>query len=238
MAAIRYERGDLLQARVQVLVNPVNCKGVMGKGLALAFKQRYPAMFVVYQRQCRTGILRIGKPCLYCDSQPWILNFPTKNDWRRPSKLEYIEAGLHYLVEHYQRWGIQSIAFPKLGTQNGKLSWDQVGPLMARYLSQLPIEVWIFIEPGDKEYYSPSQPRSPEAAILEEFNSLALSRELLERELHLSQRQAGKVARARARATFSTFAEIEQIEGLTRISLRRIKDYWQRRAQALQGPMS
>ncbi|MBX5450831.1 macro domain-containing protein [Thermogemmatispora sp.] len=238
MAAIRYERGDLLQARVQVLVNPVNCKGVMGKGLALTFRQRYPSMFLVYQQQCQTGELRIGKPCLYRESQPWILNFPTKNDWRRPSKLEYIEAGLRYLVKHYQRWGIQSIAFPKLGTQNGKLSWDQVGPLMARYLSQLSIEVWVFIEPGDTEYYAPSQPRSPEAVILEEFNSLAFSRERLEAELHLSHREAGKVARARASAAFTTFAEIEQIEGLAKISLKRIKDYWRRREQALRNQIS
>jgi hypothetical protein len=66
----------IFDSKAQVIVNTVNCKGVMGKGLALAFKQRYPAMFAVYQQECKTGKLRIGKPTLYKQSTPWILNFP------------------------------------------------------------------------------------------------------------------------------------------------------------------
>ncbi len=149
---LRYCMGDIFTASAQVIVNPVNCKGVMGKGLAQAFKRRYPAMFVVYQQECRTGKLRIGQPTLYRESKPWILNFPTKDHWREDSKLEYLEQGLQYFVDHYKEMGIQSIAFPKLGAGLGKLSWEEVGPLMVRYLGQVDCEVMIYIAEGDREY--------------------------------------------------------------------------------------
>jgi len=149
--ALLYQKGDIFKARTQVIVNPVNCRGVMGKGLALAFKQRYPDMFVVYQEECKTRALRIGRPTLYRASTPWILNFPTKDDWKANSKLEYLEKGLEYFVAHYEEEGITSIAFPKLGTQNGKLSWDKVRPLMEKYLGPLAIDVCIYVAEDDKE---------------------------------------------------------------------------------------
>lgn len=156
MAHIQYLKGDIFSSQAQVIVNTVNCQGVMGKGLALAFKQKYPDMFAVYEHECRTGKLKIGRPTIYQKSNPWILNFPTKDQWRNPSKLEYIEKGLAFLATNYKRAGIVSIAFPKLGAQNGKLSWDEVGPVMAKYLSQFDIDVYIYIAEGDKEYqYNP-----------------------------------------------------------------------------------
>lgn len=153
MSGIHYLLGDIFTSNAQVIVNPVNCKGYMGRGLALAFKQRYPEMFTVYRQECDTGQLRIGHPTLYRESTPWILNFPTKDDWRKASKLEYIEAGLRYFVDNYTQAGITSIAFPKLGTLNGKLPWDEVGPLMAKYLDMLDIDVYIYTTEGDKEYH-------------------------------------------------------------------------------------
>src|SRR5438067_13688642 len=156
MAHIHYQIGDIFDAQTHVIVNTVNCKGVMGKGLALAFKQKYPAMFPVYRQECKTGKLRIGRPSLYKQSTPWILNFPTKNHWKPPSKIEYLEKGLEYFVANYKKTGIKSIAFPKLGAQNGKLSWDEVGPLMVKYLSQLDIDVYIYIAEGDREYQAES----------------------------------------------------------------------------------
>ena len=152
MARIQYLRGDIFESDAQVIVNTVNCKGIMGKGLALAFKQKYPDMFNMYKQDCKTGRLHIGRPTLYQKSNPWILNFPTKDDWRQPSKLEYLAAGLEYLVANYKTVGITSIAFPKLGAQNGKLSWTEVGPLMAKYLSKLDIGVCVYITEDDIEY--------------------------------------------------------------------------------------
>jgi O-acetyl-ADP-ribose deacetylase (regulator of RNase III) len=153
MSGIQYLTGDIFTSQAQTIVNPVNCKGYMGRGLALAFKQRYPEMFAVYQQDCKTGRLRIGRPTLYRDSTPWILNFPTKDDWCVPSKLEYIDAGLRYFVDNYKQANITSLAFPKLGILNGKLSWDDVGPLMAKYLDMLDIDVSIYITEEDREYH-------------------------------------------------------------------------------------
>src|SRR5436305_3134615 len=194
MAHIQYQQGDIFNAPTQVIVNTVNCKGVMGKGLALAFKQRYPAMFPVYQQECKTGKLRIGRPTLYRESTPWILNFPTKSDWKLPSKLEYLEKGLEYFLANYKKAGIKSIAFPKLGAQNGKLSWDEVGPLMARYLSQVDIDVYIYIAEDDKEYQYNSQRESDiKEKIWRQFSELALSQDRLIQEVQLSLKEVKKV---------------------------------------------
>lgn len=152
MPQIQYVKADIFTSKAQTIVNPVNCKGHMGKGLALAFKERYPDMFLVYQAECRMGKLRIGKPTLYSHSTPWILNFPTKNHWRDPSKLEYIEEGLQFVVAKYKQLGITSIAFPKLGAGLGALSWDDVGPVMAEYLSLLDIDVYIYITENNTEF--------------------------------------------------------------------------------------
>ena len=184
MTHIHYQKGDIFDSKAQVIVNTVNCKGVMGKGLALAFKQRYPAMFAVYQQECKTGKLRIGRPGLYRESSPWILNFPTKYDWRFPSKLEYLEKGLEYVAANYKKEGIKSIAFPKLGAQNGKLSWDDVGPLMVKYLSQLDIAVYIYITEGDREYQAESDTKYQDG--IEAENSIENQHEP-EKELSVSQ---------------------------------------------------
>ncbi len=125
MARIQYLKGNIFESGAQVIVNTVNCEGYMGKGLALSFKQKYPHMFSVYQEECERGKIRIGRPSLYKESNPWILNFPTKDKWRANSKLEYLDKGLKYFVTNYKRVGIKSIAFPKLGAQNGKLSWTK-----------------------------------------------------------------------------------------------------------------
>ena len=222
MARIQYLRGDIFEADAQVIVNTVNCKGIMGKGLALAFKQKYPDMFNIYKQDCKTGRLHIGRPTLYQKSNPWILNFPTKDDWRQPSKPEYLTAGLEYLIANYKAAGIRSIAFPKLGAQNGKLSWDEVGPLMARYLSQTDIDVYIYIAEEDREYYD-DEYKENEVLIWKIFSELSL--EQLQNEIGLSSREAKKVFDSRGVNKFTSFADIDAIKGLAKISSKRIKDY-------------
>jgi O-acetyl-ADP-ribose deacetylase (regulator of RNase III) len=224
MANLRYTKGDIFKAETQVIVNTVNCQGVMGKGLALAFKQRYPAMFPVYQQECKTRKLRIGKPSLYRESTPWILNFPTKDSWKANSKIEYLEKGLDYFVAHYKEVSITSIAFPKLGAQNGKLSWDEVGPLMARYLSDLDIDVYIYIAEDDREYYYDAASESKlEAAILQDFNELALSPDRLKQEISLNPK---KVFALREIAEFTSLSEVYAIEGLAKTSVKHLKNYF------------
>src|SRR5947209_2191791 len=184
MVCIQYRKGDIFDSKAQVIVNTVNCEGVMGKGLALAFKQRYPAMFKIYQQDCKTGKLRIGRPTLYQESTPWILNFPTKDKWRFPSKLEYLEKGLVYVIANYKKAGIRSIAFPQLGAQNGKLLWDDVGPLMAKYLSQLDIDVYIYIAEGDTEYqYDAQWEIKTKEQVWKQFSELSLLIDRLRQEV-------------------------------------------------------
>lgn len=226
MANIQYQKGDIFESKAQVIVNTVNCQGVMGKGLALTFKQKYPDMFNVYQQECRTKKLRIGRPTLYQRSTPWILNFPTKDSWRANSKIEYLEKGLEFLVAHYKNAGIKSIAFPKLGAQNGKLSWDEVGPVMAQYLSQLDVDVYIYITEGDREYqYDPLQDSKAKERIWKQFNEIALSIERLCQEVGLSHREATKVTKSRETVEFKTQADIDGIEKLAKASSKKIKDY-------------
>lgn len=144
-----YVESNLFDSPAQVLVNTVNTVGVMGKGIALQFKKLYPDMFKKYQEFCDNGALTIGKLYLYKTPNKWILNFPTKKNWRNKSKIEYIEAGLKKFVETYKEKGIESISFPQLGTGNGGLDWDkEVRPLMEKYLRKLPIKVYIHIYTG------------------------------------------------------------------------------------------
>jgi O-acetyl-ADP-ribose deacetylase (regulator of RNase III) len=138
-----YRRTSLLESSAQTLVNTVNCVGVMGKGLAHAFKVREPKMFAAYKRICEQHLLEPGKLWLWRGSPSWVLNFPTKLHWRQPSKLEWIEAGLDKFVSAYESQGITEISFPKLGCGNGNLEWDEVRPVMERYLGKLPIKVYI-----------------------------------------------------------------------------------------------
>ena len=137
--------GNLFTSPAKVLVNTVNTVGVMGKGIAKTFKDIYPQMFAEYQRLCETRQFQIGSLWLFKTPNKWILNFPTKQHWRAPSKIEYIEAGLKKFVAVYPRFGITSAAFPKLGCGNGGLNWEnQVAPLMKQYLDDLPIDIFIY----------------------------------------------------------------------------------------------
>lgn len=138
-------QGNLFESNADTLVNAVNCVGVMGKGIALTFKKRYPAMFDEYRARCDQGLLRPGVLHLYKDpSGITILNFPTKDHWREKADLLYIEAGLAFFRKHHRELEIRSAAFPALGCGLGGLRWDDVRPMMEHYLGKLPIDVEIF----------------------------------------------------------------------------------------------
>lgn len=142
---IEYIEGDIFESPAQVIVNTVNTVGVMGKGLALSFKQRYPEMFNKYKIACEKHLLTIGKLMLFYEADHWLLLFPTKENWRNPSKIEYIEKGLMKFVNTYADKNITSIAFPRLGCGNGELDWNDVKPLMERYLKKLPIDIYLYL---------------------------------------------------------------------------------------------
>lgn len=143
---IKIINGNIFNTRSQTIVNTVNCVGVMGKGIALVFKLRYPSMFDIYQDYCKKRLIDIGKLWIYKgdENDPWVLNFPTKTHWKLPSEYEYIEKGLKKFVETYKEKGITSIAFPLLGANNGGLNGQKVEELMISYLSKcdIPIEIY------------------------------------------------------------------------------------------------
>lgn len=141
--------GNIFDSKCSTLVNTVNCVGVMGKGIALDFKKKYPSMFDEYQKLCKDGRVKPGQPYLYRDlTGISIINFPTKDNWRSPSKFSYITKGLKWFRQSYRELGITSIAFPPLGCGNGGLSWDDIGPEMYRALKDLPIEIEIYAPYG------------------------------------------------------------------------------------------
>ena len=142
---INVVKGDLFESEAQTLVNTVNCVGVMGKGIALGFRKRFPDMYEDYVRRCASGDVRLGRPYLYKTLiPPWVLNFPTKDHWRSVAKLSDIIEGLDYLAERYQEWGIESLAVPPLGCGEGQLDWRVVGPTLYRKLANLDIDVELY----------------------------------------------------------------------------------------------
>lgn len=138
---IKYVTGDLLSAQTEALVNTVNTVGVMGKGIALQFKENFPNNYNEYIKACKDKSLQIGELLVVKDKniekERIIINFPTKKDWKHKSKLEYIEKGLQELVKVIPEYKIKSIAIPPLGCGNGGLNWEDVKPLMEKYLTPL-----------------------------------------------------------------------------------------------------
>lgn len=163
---ITYKTGDLLESKADILVNTVNTVGVMGKGIALQFKEKYPKMFEEYKAACKCGELKKGGDLWWWqmkqnkrdllaknEEHRYVLCFATKENWRKSSKLEWIERGLMELSVYfnsdyfYEYIHNSSIALPKLGCNNGGLDWEtQVKPLMEKYLGDLDkVDVEIYV---------------------------------------------------------------------------------------------
>ncbi len=149
---ITYCIGNLLEAQTEALVNTVNTVGVMGKGIALQFKERFPSNNKKYVEACKTGALDIGKLLIVdettLEGRKIIINFPTKRDWKHRSAYAYIESGLEALVTELKKSHIKSLAIPPLGCGNGGLDWAKVKPMMVQYLNDLPIDIQIY-EPNE-----------------------------------------------------------------------------------------
>ncbi len=146
---ITFTRGDILQAPAEALVNSVNCVGVMGRGVALQFKQAYPANFKAYAAACRRGEVQPGRMFVFDTGEltwpRYIINFPTKRHWRGKSRIEDIRDGLDALVAEIRGLGIRSIAVPPLGSGLGGLDWGEVRPLIEAALGALgAVEVLVF----------------------------------------------------------------------------------------------
>lgn len=136
-------------------MNTVNTVGVMGKGIALLFKQRFPENFRAYSEACSKGEVRVGRmfvtPGPELEGPRWIINFPTKKHWRQPTRIEWVRDGLATLVDFIREKGVRSIAIPALGCGNGGLRWSDVRPLIEEAFSDLPeVDVVVFEPPAEE----------------------------------------------------------------------------------------
>lgn len=152
---LRFVRGNLFEADVEAIVNTVNTVGVMGKGIALMFKEKFPDNYLKYEAACKKGAVHVGEMFVTKNPQlfgpQWIINFPTKSHWRNPSKIEWIEVGLENLREFVLLNKIKSIAIPPLGAGNGGLDWQVVRPSIEEALRDLT-DVEILIYEPTREY--------------------------------------------------------------------------------------
>ena len=140
---IQLTEGNLLRAPAEALVNTVNTEGVMGKGIALQFRQAYSEMFKAYVDACKAGRVRLGQMDVHdlgglAEGPRWIINFPTKGHWRARSRLADIDAGLEDLIATVRRLGLRSIAVPPLGCGHGGLEWAQVRPRIEQAFAAVP----------------------------------------------------------------------------------------------------
>lgn len=155
-----------------VLTNTVNCVGVMGKGLALKFKIRYPEMYLDYERKCRSrsvkpGIPYVWRPGTEDNINPEIINFPTKNHWRDPSQLKWIVQGLEIILYSYKEWKMDYIAIPPLGCGLGGLRWTAVYPVICEKLGGInDLKIDIYAPENHLEYFPDKQNTADYTAMI------------------------------------------------------------------------
>ncbi|MCE2465429.1 MAG: macro domain-containing protein [Dehalococcoidia bacterium] len=149
---IKRKTGDIFEEDVEALVNSVNCVGVMGRGIALQFKNRFPGNFKAYSEACKKNEVRPGQMFVYetgaLTNPRFIINFPTKRHWRGKSRMEDIEAGLQALEVEIRERNIRSIAIPPLGTNLGGLNWDDVRPRIETALAPIEDLAVLLFDPG------------------------------------------------------------------------------------------
>jgi O-acetyl-ADP-ribose deacetylase (regulator of RNase III) len=148
MTIVYCGEGDLFKSDCQTLTCPVNTVGVMGAGLALAFRNRVPGLFEFYQEACKEKRFKVGDLLVFPipDTDKQVLLFPTKAYWRNPSKIEYVESGLKTLKEQYKELGIKSLAMVPIGCGRGQLDFIRcVKPLIYHHLKELEVDVSILI---------------------------------------------------------------------------------------------
>ena len=146
---IKYITGNILESNAEALINTVNIVGVMGKGIALQFKKAYHNNYKAYVEACKRNEIEIGSLFVVKDSnlnsgEKYIINFPTKKDWRKPSEYSFIETGLDDLIRVLKKYKIQSVAIPPLGAGNGGLEWEKVKRIIEQKLGKLEIEIIVY----------------------------------------------------------------------------------------------
>lgn len=152
---IEERTGNLLEAEVEALVNTVNCVGVMGKGIALQFKKKFPEMFKAYKKACDENKVQPGRIHVFerddMIGPRYLLNFPTKRHWKGKSRKDDVEAGLVALAEFIKEQKVKSIALPPLGCGNGGLDWSEVRQMIEKHLANLEATILVYPPKGAPE---------------------------------------------------------------------------------------
>jgi O-acetyl-ADP-ribose deacetylase (regulator of RNase III) len=218
---IEEHRGNLFETDSQTIVNTVNCVGVMGRGIALEYKYRYPEMYADYKRKCSNQFFKPGKLDIWREPEPdgrWILNFPTKVDWKHPSKIEYLKLGLEKFAEIYKDEGITSIAFPPLGATSGGLDWEyEVSPVMYEYLApleNLDIEIVLFNPEAADSYFDKLLAQVTEYSVAD-----------FKVHLGLPQKQATILHGEISGGNIQTMLGLQQVRGLGAQTIERVYSY-------------
>lgn len=223
---IKIKKGNIFTTKCHTIVNTVNTVGVMGAGIAYEFKLRFPEMFEKYKSFCESGLIDIGNLWIYKLTEnnneiyEYILNFPTKKDWKYPSKIEYLEKGLQKFVDTYKEKKILSIAFPLLGASKGGIEENVSINIMKKYLENVDInvEIWQFDSNAKDDLY-------------EEFkkNFLSLDETLIKEQSKLRIDLIRKIKSALLRDDINSMSGLLRVKGIGDTSLEKsfrfIKNY-------------
>lgn len=208
--------GNLFDSCCQTLVNTVNCVGVMGAGIALECRLRYPEMYARYVKLCNEKQIAIGKLWIYkATDNRWILNFPTKKDWKYPSKKDYLHEGLKKFAATYQSKGIKTVAFPVLGADRGRIPTGESLQIMLTYLDPLELEVEIYLY----------DPRAPDK-LFEDTKRRLLSQtpDVICRKSGLRKNYVSKVIAALQQPSITQLNQLAKVKG---IGIRTVEKVYQ-----------
>lgn len=222
-------QGNIFCTKAQTIVNTVNCVGVMGAGIALECRLRYPEMFLRYQELCNNGEIDIGKLWLYKGEDRWILNFPTKKHWKHPSKERYLADGLKKFSEHYARLGIESIAFPLLGASHGGLSSEVSLSLMQAHLDILDLDIEIY-------EYDPFAPDDLYERIKEKV--VGFNAEELSQAIKIRKDICDRIIEAFSRPDIVQLNQIGRTRGIGIKTLEKVFSWANEPLQNIQGNLS
>lgn len=203
--------------KVDSIVNTVNTKGFMGAGIALEFKLRYPELFEDYKMKCKNNELIVGRVDFFKEKDGYIINFPTKDDWKFPSKLEWIKLGLRDLKNNYNNYDIKSIAFPKLGAGNGGLEWEDVDSLIRKELKDVK----------DLNIYICLDRKKPEAV---EGKMIEILKKLDESELK-NQKINSRARKKILESEIDRFFKLKSIRGVGNKTYEKLHKYCYERAR-------
>ena len=203
--SVKVITGNIFTSSCHTIVNTVNCVGVMGAGIALECRFRYPEMHEKYINLCNDNKIETGLLWLYKSPKRWVLNFPTKKHWKYPSKKEYLHAGLEKFCDTYKEKGIESIAFPLLGADKGGIPQEDSLSIMRSYLDNIDIEIEIYrYDPKAKD------------DLFDKTKNFILSQDLLQisKETKLRKDYVEKVITGMKRPDIYQLNQLARIEGI------------------------